>query len=232
MMTVFQDREFRTIYDQDSGAVFSDIAFHQCHFVSCALSITSDPALRSTVRNVTLLNCSQLGCSLRSAVVEDVVVDGLDTGGQLVQTFGAVFSRVVLRGKIGRLMISSVVDLMGNEPGVQKAFDEANAEYYKSVGWALDISQGEFQELDMRGVPAHLIRRDPQTQVVVTREKALQGRWKDLPLREALWKTTLGMLLQSNNRDVVLVAPKRHRKFREYMADIRALQEAGVAEPD
>jgi hypothetical protein len=30
----------------------------------------------------------------------------------------------------------------------------------------------------------------------------------------------------------VLVAPKRHAKFRNYQEDLRLLQDAGVAEPD
>jgi hypothetical protein len=128
--------------------------------------------------------------------------------------------------------ISPIVDTLREKPAVQKAFDEANAEYYKSVDWALDISQGEFQELDINGVPARLIRRDPETQVVVTREKVLEGRWKDLPLRETIWSIVFEVLLESNDNDVILMAPKRHRKFREYLADLRTLQKAGVAEPD
>ena len=230
----YRDREFRSFRDRDSGAVFSDIEFQRCRFVSCALSITFDPALRTTIRNIRLLDCSQVGCSLYPAIVEDVLIDGFDTDGQTVHTWGAVFNRVVLRGKIGRVMISSVVDVFGKSPEVQKAFDEANAKYYGGVELALDISQASFKELDLErsGVPARLIRRDPETQVVVTREKALGGEWRDLPLNERLWNVTLDLFLQRNSPDVVLVAPKLHPKFRRYLADLKLLQAAGVAEPD
>jgi len=53
-----------------------------------------------------------------------------------------------------------------------------------------------------------------------------------LPLKQTLWKTTLNLFLQDDKPDVVLAAPKRHRKFRDYLADLKLLQEAGVAEPD
>jgi hypothetical protein len=232
MTSVYQGREFECFYDQDSGAVFSDIEFRRCHFVSSALSITRDPALRSTIRNIKLLNCSQQGCSLDAAIVEDVLVDGFETKGQLFQVWGAVFNRVVLRGNIGRLMISPVVDLMGEHPESQKAFDHANAQYYRNIEWALDISQASFKELDLRCIPARLIRRDPETQVVVTRDKALLGKWRDLPLKEGLWKTSLNLFLEDNSPDIVLVAPKRARKFRDYLADLKTLQATGIAEPN
>jgi hypothetical protein len=32
--------------------------------------------------------------------------------------------------------------------------------------------------------------------------------------------------------DLVLIAPKRHRKFPLYLEDLKLLREAGVAEPD
>ena len=231
-MEIYRDQRFEDFTDRDSGAVLGDAEFHNCYFEGCALSITDDPERRCTIRNVRLTNCSQRGCSIDPAIIEDVLIDGFDTHGQPVQIWGAVFNRVVLRGKIDRMMISSVVDVMGDKPHVQRAFDEANAEYYRNVKWALDISQGEFKELDIRGLPARLIRRDPETQVVVTREKAVEGKWRELPFRERLWATSLNLLLDFNLPDMVLVAPKRHRKFQDYVADLKLLQEAGVAEPD
>ncbi len=36
----------------------------------------------------------------------------------------------------------------------------------------------------------------------------------------------------SNYPDIVLVAPKRHRKYRDLLDGIRLLREAGIADPD
>jgi hypothetical protein len=231
MATIYNNQKF-SFRDANSGTVFSNLEFQECYFQGCSISVTYSPSLRTTIRDVKLINCSQRGCTIHPAIIEDTLVDGFDTHGQLVQVWGAVFNRVVLRGKIDRLMISSVVDVMRDKPEVQEAFDQANDQYYKSIEWAVDISQASFKELDLRGVPARLIRRDPETQVVVTREKALRGEWRDLPLSDGLWKTTLHLFLQDNSSDIVLVAPKRHRKFRQYLADLKSLQAAGVAESE
>lgn len=231
-MSVFENQEFDSVRDRDSAASFCNMEFRKCHFNSCALSITRNPTLRSTVRNVSLINCSQNGCSLHSAIVEDVLIDGFKTNGQLFQTWGAVFKRVILQGKIDRLMISSAILPGVARPEEQHAFDEANAEYYRHTEWALDISKGEFKELCFRGVPGHLLRRDPDTQVLVTREKALSREWKNLEFRENVLPVSLEMFLQRAEPTIVFVAPKRHPQFRAYLEDLTMLRGCGVAEPD
>lgn len=231
-MRVYQKEEFRSFRDRDSGAVFSDVAFRECYFQGCAVSITHNPELRSTVRNVRMIDCSHRGCSVYTAVFEDVLVDGLKTFGQLLQCWGAVFNRVVLRGKIDRLMTSALIGAIFVAPEEQAAFDRANAEYYRTVDWALDISEVECNDIDIRGVPARLIRRDPETQVVVRRNSALVGDWRDLPFNENLWPTALSVFLNQGEADTVLVAPKRHAKFKRYLEDLNLLRNAGIAEPD
>lgn len=218
--------------DRDSGAFFESLEFRSCRFEGMSLSITLNPALRSTVRNVALVGCEERGCSLGPAVVEDVLVDGLKTRG-LFQAWGAVFKHVRLRGKVGDVMVSDKVNPALATPGQQRTFDVENAEYYSRVDWALDISEAEFTGApDFRGVPARLVRRDSATQVVVTREKAMKGTWRTLDLSRTYWPTALEFLLEFGNRDVVLVAPKRHRKFSDLVDGLRLLRDAGVAEPD
>jgi hypothetical protein len=231
-MRVFEEQQFDSFDDRDSGALFSDIEFRNCYFESCAVSITRNPNLRSTVRNVRLVNCSQRGCSIRTAIFEDVVVDGLKTHGQLLQCWSAVFNRVVMSGKIDRLMTSPAVSGGLATPEEQAAFDRANAEYYRGVDWALDISEAQFKELDLRGVPAGLVRRDPETQVVVRRERALEGAWRELSFEDNLWPLGISQFLDTGEEDMVLVAAKRHPKFRQRLEGLNLLRKAGVAEPD
>ena len=230
-MRVFEKQEFHSFYDRDSGRIFEDLEFRKCYFEGSAISVTLDPRLRSTVRNVRLIQCARRGCSIWPAVVEDVLVDGLKTNG-LLQTWGAVFKHVTLRGRIDRVMFSSAVAPGQATQQQQRAFDEANAAYYASVGWALDISEAEFEEGEIQRVPAHLVRRDAATQVVVKREKAMQGAWRQLDLSKTHWATSLEFLLNRGDADVVLVAPKRHRKYRDLLDGLKALRDAGVAEPD
>jgi hypothetical protein len=231
-MKKFEGQEFVQWFDRDSGAVYSNLEFVKCRFESSGLSITRDPKLRATVRNVHLTKCEQRGSTVRAAIIEDVVVEGLKTNG-LFQIWGAVFKHVTLRGKIGRIMISSFVEPSSATVEEQRAFDMANAEYYARVDWALDISEAEFEgECDLRRVPADLVRRDPETQVVIKREKAMLGDWRNVDLSKTYWASAIEGFLQEGDPDIVFVAGKRDRKFRDLLDGLKKLREAGVAEPD
>jgi hypothetical protein len=230
-MKLFQNQTFQRFRDSNSAAIFSDFEFRKCHFLSGLISMTLDPKLRSTVRNVKLISCENTGGSLGPAILEDVMVDGLKTH-CLFQSWGAVFKHVTLKGKIGRMMFSPAV-----APGVanrnqQQAFDDANAAYYTSVDWALDLREAEVEEMDIRRIPAHLIRRDPETQIVITRAKAARGEWRQLDLSKTYWRTAIQGFLNDGDPDLVLVAPKRSKKFRDMLAGLKLLRDAGVAEPD
>ena len=242
MTKVFEQQRFECFYDRPfsflglprpSGRIFEDMEFRRCHFESSAISITKDPRRRTTVRNVRLIQCEEVGCSVWGAIVEEVIVDGLRTGG-LLHTWGAVFKHVVLKGKIGGVMLSPLIDPSSATPAEQRVFDEANAAYYATVDWALDIREAEFEEVDLRSVPGRLIRRDPATQVLVTRERAADGRWRNLGLGlQTYWPTAIEFFLEDSKEEaIVLAAPKRNREFRQLLWGLQVLREAGIAEPD
>lgn len=228
----FEKQTFEGFYDGNSARLFCDLEFEQCNFHSSAISITLEPRLRSTVRNVRLTKCELRGCALECAIVQDVLVDGLKTNG-LFQTWAAVFQHVTLKGKIGDVMISPMVAPGRATAEQQRAFDAANEEFYSSVDWALDISEAEFVDCDLRGgIPAKLIRRDPETQVVVTRARVLNGEWRKLDLSETYFEVSLENLLRDGHQEKVLVAPKRNKNFKALLHGIQLLREAGVAEPE
>jgi hypothetical protein len=130
-------------------------------------------------------------------------------------------------------MISPLVAPGSVTPEQQRAFDAANAEYYAAVDWALDIREAEFEgECDLRRVPAHLVRRDPETQVVIRRESAMRREWRDLDLSKTYWASAIEGFLQTGDSDIVFVAGKRDRKFRDLLDGLKKLRDAGVAEPN
>jgi hypothetical protein len=231
MTKIFANQEFGNLYDRNSGRIFQDLEFRNCRFTSSSLSITRNPQQRSMVRNVHLTRCEEIGCAINTAIAEDVVVDGLKTS-DLFQSWGAVYKHVVLKGDIGRIMISPLVATAMAKPKEQAAFDMANASYYETVDWALDISEARFIDCDIRRIPARLIRRDSETQVIVTREKALLGEWKKLDLSKTYWSGWIDLFLKDGDPDVVLVAPKRHPKFSDWLDGLKMLRDVGVAEKD
>src|SRR5258706_6657209 len=229
MIKIYEDQKFETFYDQNSSRTFTDLEFRRCHFVSSRISMTRDPRRRTTVRNVKIIDCEQHGCALEAAIVEEGLVDGFKSHG-LFQTWGAVFKHVRLQGKIGRLMTSPLVGTAMATPAQQKSFDEANTLYYSSVDWALDIREARFEEADLRGVPSRLVLRDPETQFVLTRETALQGKWKSVDLSGTYWKTAIELFIETGMQDKVLVAPKGNARFRPLLAGLWVLRDEGVVE--
>lgn len=233
----FRDFHHPTLLPWQRRRIYTGARFERCRFENCWIYTSYDPQRRAIVRDITLVNCEVQAVGIERPILEEVVVDGLRTHA-LIQTWAAVFKHVTFRGKVGRIMTSSLIGIdaaTGERPArFQKAFDAANAAYYATVDWALDIREGEFQELDLRGVPAHLVRRDPQTQVVVTREKATEERfWRTLDLSRTYGPTALEMFLYRTTAPaIVLVAPKRARDFTELLAGLQRLRDAGVADPD
>jgi len=237
-MQIYDNRAFERIYDHASGDTFSGMEFTKCRFLSCAASITEKPELRSTFRNMRFIGCEVRACTAYSAILEDLLVDGLKTVTQF-KTWGAVFKHVTLKGRIGNVKISDFIPPGAGSQSywdrVNMKFQAANAEYYKNVDWALDISQAEFEECEIKGVPGRLIRRDPETQVLVSRCKVLEleSEWRKLDLSKTHWATSLQSLIKKEHHaDRVLVAPKRSKNFKELLEGLNLLRRAGVAEPD
>ncbi len=133
---------------------------------------------------------------------------------------------------MGRLRFTPLIEPLTATPAQQRAFEDANVDFYAGVDWALDISDAEFEEVDLGGIPGHLVRRDPATSALVTREKALEGVWRTLDLSGTWWDIALNDIARSRMPSEVLVAPRRHAKFRRLVEGLNLLRDAGVAEPN
>ncbi|MFI5381078.1 MAG: hypothetical protein ACHRHE_17410 [Tepidisphaerales bacterium] len=118
------------------------------------------------------------------------------------------------------------------DPEIAQKFALARAEYYRQVDWALDIRDAYVMGLRIRGVPVHLIRRDPETQAVVSREQIVERRWASLDIGKSWWKPILEAEATRPGGDIVLVAPRLDESFDEQMEGIRRLRSAGISNPD
>lgn len=228
-MQSLRGQTFIGLKDIDSGRVLEDLELERCTFEGCGLSTTDLPERRTIVRNVVARNCRLAGVSVGPAIFEDVLVDGLAIH-DLQLVWGASFRHVTLRGRIGRIAVRPTLPAE-EPPGAARRIADANRAFYETVDWALDISGAEFAEFEAAGIPARLIRRDPETQVVVTRAAAQRGDWRQLDLTGTWWAIALEQLAKGEYPDEVFVAPRRHRKLRQLVAGLRRLQDAGIAEP-
>ena len=208
--------------------------FERCEFTNCALSLTTDVNKRSMVRDILVKECSANGCTVGPAIFHNVTVETLRTNDLLI-VWGALFSHVKLVGEIGKLKLNTYVHHVDRRPEIQKPFDDAREKFYASTDWALDISEARFREFEFRGIPARLVRRDPSSQVVVTRERAMRHGWRErLSASNTLWPFMIQLFLKDGDADMVLVAPLAAAKAKRdvLLAGLRELRELGVAEPD
>lgn len=231
---VVKNQKFEMLDDPELPRVLSGVTLQNCWIFACHYGMTAKtPAERRHIRNIDIVGCKATNNSwIGPVIVEDVEINGFQTGGLCI-AWGAAFRHVRIRGRCGRFMLAFLSEA-ANSPEKIRWFGEANKRVYEETDWALDISEGEFEEFDIRNVPAGLVRRDPETQVVVRRDRAqlTQEVWRKLDLSGTPWAIALSNMLEWGREDTVLVAPKRKRDFARWLAGLRLLQKEGVAESD
>ncbi|MDQ3281375.1 MAG: pentapeptide repeat-containing protein [Acidobacteriota bacterium] len=221
--------------DRDGARLIADSDFADCTFDNCAFSLTQDLLRRSTIRNVTFTNTIALNCNVGPAIIEDVSVDGLETG-DILLAWSPFLKHVVFKARMGTIKINNVPAVANTSADIVDAFSMARREFYGDVDWALDISEAVFRDFTTRGIPASLIRRDPATQVVVRREKAERQEWRTRVSPSAsYWLDVIDIFLaREGDDDHVLVAPKAipRKRHLDLVHGLRQLQDLGIAEPD
>jgi len=229
-----ENRRFELLSDLELPKVLGGAVIRGCTFFACDFGATATtPAKRRKVKNVEVINCKTTNSTgIGSAIIEDVDIENLETSGPLF-AWGAVYKHVRFRGRCGSFVLSSLPP-NAHTQRTEAAFKRANAAFYRGVDWALDISEAEFRDIDIRGVPADLIRRDPETQVVVRRANVerLQAKWRSLDLAGTPWAAMLDNVLAWGLEDTVFVAPKRQKHFRRWLAGLKLLRRTKVAELD
>lgn len=219
---------FECLHDRDSGRVFENLDYEKCTFDNCYFSSTLKVAKRSIARNIRFSKCTAVHSVVGSGIIENVTIENLVTK-PMLHFWGTAFNKTVFKGKIDRIMISPKLKTATAPKDAQLAFDKHNANYYKRVDWALDISGAEFIECDIRGVPANLVIRDEETQMVLKRETALNIDWNNCGVKNATYfSVTSDVMNASNLADVVIVAPKRNKNFKSLASDLEKLRRQGV----
>jgi hypothetical protein len=229
-MATLIERQTLTGLRDAAPTVYGDLELRRCVVDRCALSGTLDSSQRSTVRRVTAIGCEIRRAYVGPVILDKVLVDGLKIHG-LLQIWSPAFRHVVLRGKIGRLMVSPYVAPATATEDQQRAFEVANRAFYETVDWGLDLREADFDEVDLSGVPGRVVLRDPRDQALVTREAALRGDWRGLDLSGTWWAIVLEDLVGSSFESAALVAPRRHKKYKRLVEGIQQLRDAGIAEP-
>jgi hypothetical protein len=215
--------------------LYENIRFRRCSFEGTGL-ICARPEKRSHIRGIEIIACEQRSCGMEGPIIENVLVEDFNTHGQVLFFLACVFKHVVFKGKIGQMVINNnaahgMEDRIFGKKSALELFQKANAEYYAQVDWALDISQGEFSSLSIIGIQPKLIRRDPESQVIISRDKLLKGEWKKMKFKSDI-VAIIDSFRKRDEADFILIAPKRSVRFNDLMEDFKILRKAGIISPD
>ncbi len=172
-MQKIEGATFQMAYDKGQSH-FQDLHFHDCTFDNCSLSMVKVPARMSRVQHVHLSDCRAVNSMIQPCVFEDVVVQDLSTN-PILLVWASFFRRVKLVGKIGKLNLNLVPEAFCTDANRLEQFETARAAFYAETDWALDISEAKLLGLRCEGVPLHLIKRDPQTQVILDKRGRYPG---------------------------------------------------------
>ncbi|MFF0204373.1 hypothetical protein [Streptomyces sp. NPDC005017] len=180
---------------------------------------------------VNLVDCSEKGCYVEGAMLTDVTVDGLLVEEAMpLKLAGCVFHRVTLRGELGQIMIRPKLHMAYRQS--QPSYDAANSAAYAEIDWALDISGARGCAVDVQGIPSRLIRRDPETQAVMTFEQALGGAWREVDLAGTPFGVHAKIILETGAEDMVLAADHSSANFAHQVAKLAELRKLGCVLPD
>jgi hypothetical protein len=228
-MTQYIDQELFSLVDRGGLQTYGH-QFKNCQFINCGFSLTDEIENRSYAKDIHIFDCHIANSHFGPGVLEDIDIDGLSTD-DTTAFFGTLLRRVRLRGQIGKISLcpEAASWTLSNER--QARFDSERALFYAKTDWALDISEAHFEELDIVGIPAQLIRRNPDRQFVITREGASREDWRhQVSANCKYWIRVIDQFLQDNDQSTVLVAPKaRRNEEQQRLADgLRELKELGV----
>ncbi|WKX09795.1 hypothetical protein [Streptomyces sp. NL15-2K] len=224
----FEKQKFQKIKSIGSGRVISDYELVRCEFNGCDLAQFDDPGLGLVARNVMAERVTAKRSFADGVRFEDVVVDGFATP-SVMHLNGCMFRRVTLRGCIGPVMTTppnySLLDEMqaAFAAGIEAFYSDADPD----VDWALDISEAEFEEVDLYYVPGHLVRRNPETQFLLHRDRLSRV---DLGSLSTFAKIAVDRFEVTPFDSIVAVTPRRSSYFTEALAGYQELRDLGVAD--
>jgi hypothetical protein len=220
----------------DIPRLLEDVEFRRCTVEICQSPPRQrGPEDRPVIRNVRLVRCHVTASDLPPVIAEDCEIDTIwfhrgKWGPQ--RMVGCAFRHVVIRGNVtGSLAFTpgpAVPGLRAVEDATRDSYVVANRRFYEGVDWALDIREARFTSVEFSsGIPAALIRRDLETQVVLRRSSLVDGSWQ-ARVKDTLATIWIEDLLLSGFDDCVLVAAKRGRGFSKEIAAIGSLRDAGL----
>jgi hypothetical protein len=222
----YERTRFAQLDFREPGAVVEGFEAVRCQFDNVAIGSVHDGEDPVTVRHCTLVRCRVSASIFRFIVLDESLIDGASGG--FYPTATILLRHVTMRVAIDALDLRPPRQLRLHD---RASLEHLHREHYRTVDWALDISEARFRRCDISGIPGQLVRRDPATQILVTRERVFGSRWREVTAGAA-WMYGIERLLESGMESQVFVACPRGNRYQEELELTARLREAGIAVPD
>lgn len=220
-MASLTDQTFRNVRLRASQERFS---FQRCTFEACSISVVRDATTRLIVSDGEIIDCKIRGGGLRGIHLRDITARNLRFF-SAPQILGCVFEHVTLGGKMNQLIINGELPTV-DDPDL---FEESARAAYRTIDWAIDISELDCPDLSVRGIPGRLIKRDRQRQLVVTREQALAAPWQEADLRDTNFAAAIDQMLEQGWPEIVLSASRAGPHAERTQSAIQSLIAIGLS---
>ncbi len=231
-MIEYVDQRITGRLGHDQAVELCDLRFVNCRFLSYSLAASKKVEHRTFLRNVELIGCTEQAGKCGPVFLCDSQITDLKTTGLFI-AHGVRFQRVTIAGECGRIKLNAEAHLLSSDETNQLfAMDRDN--FYKNMDWALDIAKARFHYAEFHGVPADLVRRDPETQIVIRREPFEKHPDWRRELDDDKCEMGVEFFLCSDCQSTVMVAPiLASKKERErVLSCFDRLRKMGIADPD
>jgi hypothetical protein len=186
-----------------------------------------------SARRLTLENCvaaRSTQCHERPRISRvDVTVDGLRCPSGSGFLFGCELRRVTLKGRVRGLILNPTLD--DPDPEMTACYARWHRERMQDPEWMLDLTEAT-GDITIRGYPSRFIRRNAETQAVVTAEAARTLDWRSVEPGRSSLRIALHELVQSDWEDVTLIADTHAAHASDDLRYIQQLRALGIARPD
>ena len=203
-------------------------SIHSAVIHNSSIPIPKNISKRFELTDIEIENCKHWACNLHGAILKDIRATKL-TGGKGIPAFfwGCVYSNVILKGEISGVLFRWQVDPQ-NE-AISKKVLKHNISLYKEIPLAIDISEAKFTTFqDIQGVPASLIKRNPDWHYVVNRENAkiMHSNVQEY----GIWSLVYDTLKATGLDDTVVVLAQKGKKYKEDREFAEELRKQGMLE--
>lgn len=148
------------------GTHLTNVRCRNVKFRNCNIGmLVHTPNEMVRISNTHIERCVATRCSVAQTIIEDCTVNHLRAEGAPLFIWNTVFRRVILQGRIRRLIVR-----IG--PRVERIWlDTLAREYGACDDWALDIQDAQLDDVSLEGIPGNRIRCSPYD-AILARDQA------------------------------------------------------------